>query len=147
MIQFDDLGYIIPYEVNELTLEEFERTFVIDSERERLFKALLNLILDLKNFGVGEFYAWVDGSFVTKKRIPGDIDLVCFISHLVYDKIDRERPFLREKYESTLDIFFTQDFPENHVDFRYTALDQIKWKEAFCFDRVNRKKGIIQLNF
>lgn len=147
MFDFDDLGYIKPYDVHELTLEEFERTFVIDYGRERLFKILMNFVADLKHLGAGEFYIWADGSFVTKKRTPGDIDLVCFIPYLAFEKIDHKRMFLKDKYESALDIFFVQDFPENHFDYKYTVLDKMKWQEAFCFDRINRRKGIIQLNF
>jgi len=117
MIQFDDLGYLIPYEVHDLTLEEFERIFVIDAERERLFKALLNLVLDLKNLGAGEFYAWVDGSFVTKKRVPRDIDVVFFIGFQNFNNANNDLASLRNRYEDSLDIFLTIDYPEDHPDF------------------------------
>lgn len=147
MIRFDDLGYITPYEVHELTLGEFERTFVIDSERERLFKALMNFVLDLKNLGAGEFYIWVDGSFATKKRIPGDIDLVAFLSEKPYQRITHQLALLSSQYKDNLDAFFVVEYPENHPDFNITIVQKMKWHELFGFDRQGNRKGLVNLNF
>jgi len=147
MFQFDDLGYIFPYEVHDLTLEEFERTFVIDSERERLFKALMNLVLDLKNLGAGEFYIWADGSFVTKKRVPGDIDLVCFIDYQQFEKIEPYKEVLKNRYDDWLDIFFERSFPEDHPKYFTTVGKQLRWKELFGYDRHFNRKGLILIRF
>ena len=135
MLEFDEWGYIMPPEVHDLTLEEFERTFVIDAERERLFKHLLDLVNDLKSRGATGFYFWVDGSFVTKKRVPRDIDVVAFFGE---GDIERMSDFLMSilgHYETELDIFFT------------TARDEWRWRELFITDRAGYSKGFIQINF
>jgi len=135
LLQFDDFGYITPYEVHNLTLEDFERIFVIDSARERLFGRLLDLVSDVKGLGATEFYLWVDGSFVTKKRVPRDIDVVVFFRESdIENMIDFLVPIL-SNYENDLDIFFT------------TEQDEWSWKEFFNTDRGYRLKGFVQLKF
>lgn len=147
MLQFDDLGYLTPYETHVLSLEDFERTFVIDTEREKLFRLFTDLVLDLKNLGSGTFYIWADGSFVTKKRIPRDIDLVFFINFEVFEPMLSQLSKLRRDYEPHLDIFMVDNYPENHEEYFSTALEKLKWRETFGTDRQGRRKGIIQIEF
>ncbi|MFN0173178.1 MAG: DUF6932 family protein [Saprospiraceae bacterium] len=147
MLQFDDFGYLTPYETHVLSLEDFERTFVIDTEREKLFRLLTDLVLDLKNLGAGTFYIWVDGSFVTKKRVPKDIDLVVFVNYRTYKLIDEQRLNLQERFEPQLDMFIVEDFPEEHSDYSLTVFDKLRWQGFFGFDRAFRNKGFVQLNF
>ena len=146
-LQFDDFGYLLPYEVIPLDLAAFERTFVLDAEREKLFRSLMDLVLDLKNLGAGSFYIWADGSFVTKKRVPRDIDLVVFISHIQMEKISKHRTALEIHFQDDLDIFFENDFPEDHPNHYLTVGNKLRWRETFCYDRLHRKKGIVQLQF
>ncbi len=135
MFQFGGWGYIEPPEVHVLTLEDFERIFVIDSARERLFGRLLDLVSDLKGLGATGFYLWVDGSFVTKKRFPKDIDVVVFFRESdIENMIDFLVPIL-SNYENDLDIFFT------------TKQDEWSWKAFFSTDRGYRLKGFVQLKF
>jgi len=147
MFQFDEWGYITPPEVHVLTLEEFERTFVIDSGRERLFERLLDLVTDLKGLGATEFYFWVGGSFVTKKRVPRDIDVVCFVDYKVFRQVENQKNRLREYYDGYLDIFIEEDFPESHSKHPQTVRFLIDWREVFGYDRNNRRKGFIQIQF
>ncbi len=147
MLQFDDFGYLLPYETHVLSLEDFERTFVIDTEREKLFRLLTDLVLDLKNLGAGTFYIWVDGSFVTKKRLPRDIDLVVFVDSEVFETMLNQLSKLRRDYEPYLDIFMVDNYPEVHEEYYTTALEKLKWRETFGTDRQGRRKGIIQIEF
>ena len=146
-LQFDDFGYLLPYEVIPLDLATFERTFVLDAEREKLFRSLMDLVLDLKNLGAGAFYIWADGSFVTKKRVPRDIDLVVFVSLPAFNRIDTQLERLRATFESSLDIFIEPDYPEEHPKYSETVRAFFKWKELFGYDRNNKRKGIIELRF
>jgi len=147
MFQFDEWGYITPPEVHELTLEDFERTFVIDSARERLFGRLLDLVSAVKGLGATEFYLWVDGSFVTKKRVPRDIDVVCFLDYKIFKKVEDQKSRLREYYKDYLDVFIEEDFPEIHLKYPQTVRVHMDWREMFGYDRNNRRKGFIQLQF
>lgn len=130
MFQFDDFGYLQPYEVIPLDLETFERTFVLGAERERLFQALLNLVLDLKNLGAGAFHVWADGSFVTKKRVPRDIDVVVFVRFDCFEVVARHLERLEKVYEGDLDIFLVPDYPDNHPGYADTFLRKESWKRG-----------------
>ena len=146
MLQFDDFGYITPYEVHPLLLDEFERTFVIDSERERLFQRLLDLVADLKGLGATDFYLWVDGSFVTKKRVPRDIDVVFFIDYQKFETVSQHLRSLRTRYENDIDFFLSPDFPVFHPGFSDTVLRKFNWMQTFSHDRQGRKKGLLEIS-
>lgn len=83
MITFDEKGHIHPYEIIEITLEEFETAFVQQMEeaahRKAIFDGYLNFVSDLKTALRIPFFQWLNGSFTTQKPFPGDIDVVCFI--------------------------------------------------------------------
>jgi hypothetical protein len=147
VFSFDQHGYLTPYEVIPTTMVAFEATFVLDRHRENLYQQLLNFILDVKKLDIGAFYIWVDGSFVTMKRTPGDIDLVVFFSPPDYRIMTHHLHILRKAYKDTLDIFIVEDFPETHKNRWISILEKTQWQEMFCHDRTNRPKGIIQLNF
>lgn len=135
MFQFDEFGYITPPEVHVLTLAEFERIFVFDSGRERLFRRLMDLIEDLKKLSSARFYLWVDGSFVTKKRVPRDIDIVVFFEETFLNVAFQYLIRVRRKFEPDLDIFFASPKTEK------------RWQEFFTSDRAGRLKGFIQFDF
>jgi hypothetical protein len=68
---FDSSGNL-PAGIHEATLDEFEARFATTILRRQLFEKLLKLITDLKAIGCAVVY--VDGSYVTNKRLPGDYD-------------------------------------------------------------------------
>ena len=105
MFEFDEWGYITPPEPHDLTLEDFERIFVIDAERERLFRRLLDLVADVKGLGAMGFYLWIDGSFVTKKRVPRDMDVVVFFGEANITNMTKFLINILSLYEGDLDIF------------------------------------------
>ena len=67
-------GFLIPG-IHEVTWEEFVAEFGYTEQRMDLIKGLKRASIDLGSCGCGVIY--VDGSFVTKKLIPNDID-VCW---------------------------------------------------------------------
>lgn len=71
---FDANGILSPG-IFLTSLDEFEKRFVYGLKRKVLFQGLLKLMSDLKSVGCTTIY--VDGSFVTDKVRPGDID-VCW---------------------------------------------------------------------
>ncbi len=147
MFSFDQYGYLTPYEVIPVEMPVFERIFVFDGHREMLYKQLINLVLDFKKLDIGSFYIWVDGSFVTTKRVPGDIDLVVFVSHLHFERAQNFHEKIRPQYEPYLDSFLAPDFPDSHRGSGETVLRKLLWKETFGFSRTGKPKGIIELNF
>ena len=147
MFGFDEWGYITPPELHDLTLEDFERIFVIDAERERLFRRLLDLVADVKGLGATGFYLWIDGSFVTKKRVPGDMDVVCFVDNQFFEQNEKRLFAIRNRYEPDIDAFYVLHFPLEHPDYPQTARDRLGWFEFLRVDRQTNFKGLIEIQF
>ena len=69
--EFTDDGLLPPGRHNA-AWGEFESRFGYNSWRRMLLSGLLRALLELKRAGVG--LAYLDGSFVTEKAVPGDYD-------------------------------------------------------------------------
>ena len=104
MILFDERGHVFPYEVIEMTLEQFEQVFVEGLEdvahRRRLFSRYLQFVNELKKVFPSQFFQWVGGSFATKKPFPGDIDVVTFIDYRNYEKNEPSLRALKKSFRA-----------------------------------------------
>jgi len=83
MLEFNAAGLLVPPKSIISTLKEFEDNFAVDSP-EDIRRVLFNQYIDYKNdlkrlCEKTELQQWIDGSFVTKKSKPFDIDFVTFI--------------------------------------------------------------------
>jgi len=151
-MEFDENGYLKPYKVTEIDIITFEKIFVWNDERKKLFDEYLNYIIFLKEFELGNFFQWVDGSFVSKKIKPNDIDIVTFIEYEKYDFYFKEITKLQKQFKG-LDTYFVKVFPENHPSEFIYKLDKTEWDFQFSFSRINSKtgksskKGFVQINF
>ena len=74
-----------------------------------------------------DFYQWIDGSFVTNKKTPNDIDVVTIISHLDYEN---NKKLLEQKYASSgarlnynVDAYIVVNYPESHKKAFFTKSD------------------------
>lgn len=67
-------------------MEEMEEYFVFNEHRLGLYLSLKQFIRAVKEVGIVYFDLWIDGSFVTLKTRPNDIDVVCFIDSQWYDQ-------------------------------------------------------------
>jgi hypothetical protein len=63
----------LPPGIYLVTIDEFKERFVYGNRRNEIFLGLLRLISDLKEIGCNVIY--VDGSFVSSKERPGDVDI------------------------------------------------------------------------
>ncbi|WP_413666861.1 hypothetical protein ACEN9X_20300 [Mucilaginibacter sp. Mucisp86] len=66
---------ILPPGIHICEIKELEAKFVYNLHRRNLYNGLVRLVQDLKSINAKAIY--VDGSFVTAKLMPGDID-VCW---------------------------------------------------------------------
>ena len=93
MLQFDKNGYIVPYETHQTTLDEFQQVFVDafpESEtRQRLFDNYLGWIFDFQRDIFPYFTQWINGSFVTQKLNPNDIDFVTFLEGGIFESMEK----------------------------------------------------------
>ncbi len=151
-MQFDENGYLQPYKITEIDIYTFEKIFVFNDDRRRLFDEYLNYIILLKQFELGNFFQWIDGSFISTKSKPNDIDIVTFIDHEKHEKYFKEITNLQKQFTG-LDTYFVKVFPENHLSEFVYKLDRTEWDFQFSFSRKNpktgksSKKGFVQINF
>jgi hypothetical protein len=63
----------LPPGIHIATMEEFTARFAYNLKRKELLKKLIQFIDQIKTIGCKAIY--IDGSYVTNKLIPGDIDI------------------------------------------------------------------------
>jgi hypothetical protein len=137
-LTFDQRGNLLPYKKIKLELDEFRFLFVEkfnNSRRNQIFKSYQKFLFDFSTVVSGNFVQWIDGSFVTSKEHPNDIDFVTFINHEVFDskeKLIHENFRLegaRKKYG--VDAYTIRQYPENHAKYMLYQSDLVYWLNWF----------------
>jgi hypothetical protein len=154
MLEFNIAGLLIPPTLIVSNLEEFERYFAIDSPentRRILYGQYNNYKNNLKELcGRTELRQWIDGSFVTKKPTPFDIDLVTFVDFEVAESKEKElQEFIYPvSYNSYgLDCYIVVVYPESHkLHFAYKA-DCSYWINHFDKTKPNKRQKTVQKGF
>ena len=152
-IEFDEFGNSKPYEVVSLNIDECKNIFVdnftLSSTRLDNWNGFLQFNKDLKTLAKYPIKQWIDGSFVTNKLNPTDIDLVSFINELDFvpslSLFDMNRSDGYPKKMYNIDGYVIIDLPDNH---QYSAKmkEQISyWKDFFSTDKENNPKAIIEV--
>lgn len=121
-----------------------------------LYHNFLNYFDQISSLLEYDFSIWIDGSFISKKENPNDIDLVTIIDFRDYDfnKSIFETRFqpANVRKEFGVDGYIIRKYPKKHPKHFFTHSDSLYWKSLFGKTKVNRAKkqfpkGIIQLNF
>lgn len=137
---------------HEIKLDELESLFVknftTSQTRQRIFENFKkweeNLI---SQYDILEI--WIDGSFVTSKINPNDVDLVVFVHAKDYIKLAQKWSDIRNAND--IDAYFTLAICEESE--KYVRPDEYNkfvnhrnyWRGQFGFDRNNFPKGVIVL--
>jgi hypothetical protein len=135
---YDDNGNLPPG-LYRVTLEEIRNHFTWNAKRKRLFGGLIRALKNLAEAGVKK--VWIDGSFVTDKNEPADID-GCWEYHESVDvnrldevflDLNPPRTSMRKKYG---------------VDFLISTVSLLDGRgntvlEFFQQDRDGNQKGIL----
>lgn len=83
MLVFNHSGLLVPDTLIPSTFEELKEEFVkknFTEKRQQIFNNYEKYNINFKNnCNLNELHQWVNGSFVSKKTNPGDIDLVTFL--------------------------------------------------------------------
>lgn len=132
-------GYL-PKGKHHATWDEVVQALGFTLERQALLVGLLAACRNLKAAGVTE--VWIDGSFTTKKKKPGDYDGCYSMTGVDPDELDpvflklrSPRDEMKQKYKGEL-------MP---AEFAADALGT-PYSEYFQTDRNGRKKGIVVLD-
>jgi hypothetical protein len=151
-MQFDLYGNLTPYTLigcswavfNEKSIDEFEDSTV----RKALVSQFEAYIEVVKTLFPLPFDCWVNGSFVTRKMNPNDLDCVFFLPNTAFEKHEKIIDALRKQRhsaENQIDAYFVAVYPEGHKRRFWYESDQVRWLHAFGTSLANRSKGIIKL--
>ncbi len=134
----------LPPGIYEIGLDELKQRFAYTIWRIELFNNLKRLMNDLKSIGCKCIY--VDGSFVTTKRIPGDIDVCWEDLNVDYDIAEQKMPILfdfKDKRANQQREYKCDIFPAHSIADHFGTL----YIDFFQKDKAtNNKKGIIKIN-
>ena len=136
----EDARYQLPPGIHLATWQELAERFGTNDRRTEILAGLLRALQALGAAGCQR--AFVDGSFVTSKEVPGDFDGCWDHSGVDFDALDPvllnfegHREAQKAKFEGEMFIAGTQadELGTRFLDF-------------FQLDRDGRPKGIIQIN-
>ena len=145
MFEFNQFCNLIPGNTPILcTFNNLFESFAWNEYRRLLLVELHSFISDVKILLPDDTKIWVDGSFITNKILPNDIDLVIFVNTSVYQENYYLLKKIRIKY-SNIDAYFVEVFPKDHKKYQYGELDKIEFLHLFSKDRKRRNKGFIEL--
>jgi hypothetical protein len=161
-ITFDLRGNLQPATKIELSLTAFQELFVnkfaATATRTLIFEKYLAYLSDFTKTVTPDFTQWINGSFVSNKENPNDIDFVTMIQADVYNKKtdvinnDFRLQGVKDKYGSLLDAYTVRLFDEGHRDYFISQSDCAYWYDWFSKTKNNRakqsfKKGFIEIKF
>jgi hypothetical protein len=158
---FDMRGYLKPYGRNKVSLEKFKEIFVNafdhTSSRHEIFESYVEFLTEFRANVTVNFTQWVNGSFVSKKQNPNDLDFLTLIDFETYNAketlIDRNFRMHWAKAEyPKLDAFTVKILPEAHKNSPFLKYDLQYWEEWFGNSRPNRAnqvfpKGYLEIHF
>jgi hypothetical protein len=160
-LEFNELGLLDPG-MYEPTIYEFRETFVDSFPNSETRGGLYNGYMEYSKKCIDDSFVkkhWVDGSYVTDKIDPGDIDLAMLVdankvrTHVKDGKtFDHGRSeyltFLKKEYGCH--VFVVMGYPED--DPRYVSVtkrDSEYWQDKWGHTKEmkKRKKGYVQFDF
>lgn len=146
MINFDTNGNVEPYEIIEVLLNILQKEFTFNNHREEIFEEYLAFCDTLKLMGIEHFYQFIDGSFITKKLFPNDIDVVTFVEANFFNNNAVKLLNLRNKF-SKIDCFFVPNYQLEERNYFVTQFGLFEWEQLFNTDREYNPKGILKIIF
>lgn len=159
-ITFDIRGNLYPHRRIQLPFQQFKEVFIYsfpsDSIRVKLLENQLKFIQDFKEEITPNFIQWIDGSFISNKKNPNDIDFVTLIEHSIYRRkrelIDNKYRLLGSKERYGVDAYTIELFPKEHKKYLNSKSDLIYWDNWFTKTKMNWAKksfpkGYIEIKF
>ena len=137
-MEFNQNGTLEPG-IHKMSWEEFYNFFSFSEHRKILLWGLEKIYFSLREIGATHFY--IDGSFVTSKKYPGDWD-ACFDApkHILYEIRDKyllpSRNKIKERYGG--DLFYVDSEADEYGLKFLDFFQQIK-------ENPKKKKGIVEL--
>lgn len=131
-------------------VERYIVSFPSSTTREEIFTGYLRYCSMLYRFDVA-ISNFLDGSYITNKVDPGDVDMVIVIDALKANQLSplQQQQFVIKKTAKALyhcDSYVVPVFPEGDPRRAITDYWYEYWTKWFCKDRQNCEKGIIEFD-
>jgi len=161
-LDFDNRGNLMPYKRIEVSLEDFQRFFITKFEdksdtRPKIFNHYLDYLKDFKKEVTPNFIQWINGSFVSNKLNPRDIDFVTLVDFETYESEEWliENRFRRQNakdYYGRIDAYVVKIYPKSHERYFVSEYDLVYWNNWFTETKKNRAKkkfdkGYVEIKF
>jgi hypothetical protein len=152
---FDKNGLLTPYKAIETDLETLDKYFTTNETRKAIYQNYLDYLLDLKSEISPNFRQWINGSFVTLKEKPNDIDIVTFLDFQTCETLEKKLTNfkgLQLLKDKQIDAYFIKVYPKDHQFYAFTEGDILEWLNQFSYTRRNKQgrrleKGFLEINF
>lgn len=152
-IKFNKNGYLLAglYELNTDELRyHFVDAFPNSETRPLIFDNYLRYVYRFQDQVFPYFEQWIDGSFVTQKENPKDMDLVTFVDHRVYDLrgdtlMDRFWSFSLES--ERLDAYIVKECEMEDETYPIYQRFKMRFLDLFGSDRTGNPKGFVKTIF
>ena len=155
-LTFDTRGYLQSEKPIEISLLEIEQIFVsdfpLDTPRRYLLNELKRYLHDFSKVISEDFSCWIDGSFISKKWYPRDIDIVILLNYSDFEIKEEEiingfiQPFMNLNYKG-IDAYLLKKYPENHNKYSYFKSDFAYWYHLFSNTKPNRNNKTFPKSF
>lgn len=151
---FNSLGYLAPG-FHDWTFNEIKENLVVpfkeSSTRVSIFDGYTKLVSEIIHL-VGTAEQWVDGSYVTHKINPGDLDLVNIIDKEKIDLLNHDQQFHLRKLVSgkvtrethSCDSYIVLKVPDHHPHKKQLDEALKYWEDWFGIDRNGVPKGKVR---
>jgi uncharacterized protein DUF6932 len=151
-MEFDQNGNLLPNEAVEISLEDFREQFIgkfkNSSNRTLIFDSYLRYLEDFKREITTDFFQFINGSFVTRKQNPNDMDSVTFVDYKFYEQHESKMgQFKGQTSYSGIDAYIEKTYPENHHYYIRYRTDLLYWDSLFTKNRQGQRKGFIKIIF
>lgn len=151
-LHFDAQGHLVPYELIETDWNSFENVFGWNEHRRDLIDALRSFISTLNKLPILTITLWIDGSFVTKKEHPNDLDAVVIIPAFNHHRFEHQMQTLRAQYPH-LDLYFVRLIEPGERNYFLYLSDRTQWFFQFTTTKPSRvtrtkfPKGFVQITW
>lgn len=146
-LTFDEYGYLVPYEVQPVSLVTINYWFGSGSQRRKgLWNAFSQLLNEVASHQIPVIDIWVDGSFITITGQPNDVDVVVYVQNTYLEQQFSRLNTLSQSFWN-IDLKWVPVYNEpDSVRQSIDRLERMKWFLLFNTDRPGRAKGFVSIN-
>lgn len=131
----------------------FVEAFAESTTRRQLFDSYVRFNDQIRALLPEGFTQWIDGSFVSQKQNPGDIDVLTFVDYQRYEQQEQEIDQLKQAHRRhrpvVVDAYFIQVYPESHPLWILYNSNRVEWLHLWSrtYRPPRRNKGFLAITY